>query len=227
MKSSSSSGSLLTGFSLATLLLITACSTTPRASAPIELFNGKDLKGWQYVLADPQVKMEQVWSVENGLIICKGTPVGALYRGPEVTDFRLVVEYRWEGKPGNSGIFSRIGAPVTPLPKAIEVQLMNTSAGDVLGLQGKPVIGGQDRFFEVKKHAPAGDISGVKKLSDQEYKPGEWNRVEVLAQGENYKVWINGTLVNDVNGVDVTAGPIGLQSEGGVVQFRRVTLTPM
>jgi hypothetical protein len=224
--------SLLSSLLLAlTAGLILGCSSTKSGSSSagksIELFNGKDLAGWRYVLADSQVKMADVWSVNGGLLTCKGEPVGVLYGGPDVTNFRLVVEYRWEGKPGNSGIFSRIGMPVTPLPRAIEVQLMNGNAGDVLGLQGKPVAGGQDRFFEVKAHPLAGDITGVKKLSNQENPAGEWNRVEIRAQGDNYTVWVNGTLVNDVKGVELSAGPVGVQSEGGVIQFRRVTLTPL
>ena len=51
--------------------------------------------------------------------------------------------------------------------------------------------------------------------------------MEILAQGPRYQVWINGKLVNDADGVDVSSGPVGVQSEGGVVQFRRVTLTPL
>jgi hypothetical protein len=39
-------------------------------------------------------------------------------------------------------------------------------------------------------------------------------------------VKINGQLVNEVTGVEVKAGPIGLQSEGGEVHFRNVMLTP-
>ena len=101
------------------------------------------------------------------------------------------------------------------------------SAGDVLGLQGKPIAGGQPRFFEVKKHAVAGDIAGVHKLLDAENPPGEWNRVEILAQGAHYRVWVNGKLVNEADGVDLASGPVGIQSEGGVVQFRRITLTPL
>ena len=96
-----------------------------------------------------------------------------------------------------------------------------------MGLQGKPIAAGQPRFFEVKKHELAGDIAGVKKMLDAEKPPGEWNRVEILAQGPRYQVWINGKLVNDVDGVEVTSGTIGVQSEGGVIQFRRVTLTPL
>jgi len=51
--------------------------------------------------------------------------------------------------------------------------------------------------------------------------------VEILAQGPKYTVWINGRKVNEAEGVDVVAGPVGLQSEGGEIHFRRVTLTPL
>ena len=211
------------------LLGVVSCSTPGEHKRAIELFNGKDLTGWQYVLAEPEVKVSQVWSVENGILTCQGKPLGALYRGPAVTNFRLVVEYRWPpgSEPGNSGIFSRISEPPSPLPRAIEVQLKHGSAGDVLGLQGRPIAGGQPRFFEVKKHAVAGDIAGVNKMLDAENPPGEWNRVEILAQGARYQVWVNGKLVNEVAGVDVAAGPVGIQSEGGVIQFRRINLTPL
>ena len=121
------------------LLTVTSCSSPAPRHAAIELFDGKTLSGWSYVLADPQVKMEQVWSVQDGILTCQGTPVGFIYKGPEVTDFRLIVEYRWPpgSEPGNSGIFSRISKPMKAIPPAIECQLKHGSAGDVLGLQGK------------------------------------------------------------------------------------------
>jgi hypothetical protein len=211
------------------LLGLASCSTPGEHKQTIELFNTKDLAGWQCVLAEPDVKMSQVWSVQDGILTCQGKPLGFLYRGPVVADFRLVVDYRWPpgSEPGNSGIFSRITEPLKPLPCTVEVQLKHGSAGDILGLQGKPVASGQPRFFEVKKHAVAGDIAGVRKLLDAENPPGEWNRVEILAQGGRYQVWINGQLVNQADGVSLAAGPVGLQSEGGVIQFRRVSLTPL
>jgi hypothetical protein len=209
------------------LFAVTSCSTADKSKHASELFNGKDLAGWQQVLAEPGVKMDQVWSVENGILTCQGKPLGFLYQGPAVRDFRMVVEYRWPpgSEPSNSGIFSRIAQPFKALPCAVEVQLKHGSAGDVMGLQGKPIAGGQPRFFAVKKHAVAGDIAGVAKLLDAENPAGEWNRVEILAQGARYQVWLNGKLVNDVEGVDLNPGPVGVQSEGGVVQFRRITLT--
>ena len=114
-----------------------------------------------------------------------------------------------------------------PIPPAIEVQLMHGNAGDVLGLQGKKVASGQPRFFEVKKHELAGDIAGVKKLANFEKPAGEWNHVEIVAQGPRYTVRINDQLANEADGVEVVAGPVGLQSEGGVIQFRNVRLIPL
>ena len=209
------------------LLTVTSCSSPAPRHAAIELFDGKTLSGWSYLLADPQVKMEQVWSVQDGILTCQGTPVGFIYKGPEVTDFRLIVEYRWPpgSEPGNSGIFSRISKPMKGIPPAIECQLKHGSAGDVLGLQGKKIAAGQPRFFSVSKHPLAGDIAGVAKTADAENPPGEWNRVEILAQGPRYSVSINGKVINTAKGVEVVPGPIGLQSEGGVIQFRQATLT--
>jgi hypothetical protein len=200
-----------------------------KGAATLELFDGKSLDGWQHVLADSSVKKEDVWSVKDGILTCKGTPVGAIYRGPDVKNFKLVVEYRWAPgeKPGNSGIFSRIHGSIQPLPPCVEVQLQHGNAGDVLGLQGSEVASGQPRFFEVKKHVLAGDVAGVKKLSDAEKPAGEWNRVEITAKEDVYRVVMNGTLINEVPGVGQHAGPVGLQSEGGVIQFRRASLTPM
>lgn len=207
------------------------CQTTanPPAETPVALFNGQDLVGWKPVLADPSVKPETVWSVKDGILACTGTPVGFIYAGKDYVNFRLVVEYRWPpgSKPGNSGIFSRITDGSKALPRCVETQLQHGNAGDVLGLQGMNVSTNQPRSFVVLKHKLAGDIFGVRKLVDAENPAGEWNRVEIQAQGPNYTVWVNGTKVNEVTGVETVAGPVGLQSEGGAIEFRRAALTPL
>ena len=40
-------------------------------------------------------------------------------------------------------------------------------------------------------------------------------------------VYINGELQNRITGVSNNKGYIGLQSEGGPIEFRRVELTPL
>jgi len=195
----------------------------------LELFNGKDVNGWQHELADLAVPRDAVWSVKDGILICKGTPLGVLHTQRKFKNFRAVVEYRWVpgAEPGNSGILTRINGTPRALPRCTEVQLKHGSAGDVMGLQGMNVAAGQPRFFEVKAHKVAGDIAGVKKVADAEKPGGEWNRVEVLAKGGDYTVWMNGQEINHATGVEVIAGTLGLQSEGGEVHFRRATLTPL
>jgi hypothetical protein len=216
---------------VALALGLTACSTptSQPGNTPVELFNGRNLEGWQHVLADPAISRDAVWSVRDGMIVCRGEPLGMLYTTAAFTNFRLIVEYRWApgGKPGNSGILTRINGPTRALPRCTEVQLQHGNAGDVLGLHGMTVTAGQPRSFAVKAHKIAGDIAGVKKLADAEKPAGEWNRVEVLAQGGHYTVWVNGQQINEATGVEVSTGPIGLQSEGGEIHFRRVTLTPL
>ena len=193
----------------------------------VSLLNGKDLAGWTCVLADAGVRCEQVWSMRDGVLVCTGTPIGVLYTEKSYTNFRFVVEYRWApgAKPGNSGIMSRLTPGTGALPRTVEVQLAHGNAGDLIGLKGFPIAGGQPRWFE-RESAVAGKISGVKKAAAAEKAPGEWNRVELEARDGRYTVRINGQLVNEVTGVEVKAGPIGLQSEGGEVHFRSAVLTP-
>jgi hypothetical protein len=216
---------------LFTVLALTACKgPPPRAGAePIELFNGENFNRWRFVLADPKVKRDEVWSIKDGVLICKGEPMGFLYTGRPLANFRLVVEYRWApgATPGNSGIFSRINKKFSAIPRCVETQLHHGDAGDILTLQGMKLAAHQPRYFSITNHPQAGDICGVKKLEDKEAPPGQWNRVEILAQGPHYTVWMNGQKVNEADGVDVVAGPLGLQSEGGEIHFRKVLLTPM
>jgi hypothetical protein len=58
------------------LMGLTLQQTPKPTDKEIRLFNGKDLTGWDYYLADPNAKMEDVWSVdrEQGILICKGSP---------------------------------------------------------------------------------------------------------------------------------------------------------
>ncbi|MCX6899037.1 MAG: DUF1080 domain-containing protein [Verrucomicrobia bacterium] len=192
----------------------------------LELFNGKDLAGWKSFVDDPKVKQEQVWSARGGVIVCKGEPMGYLYTERQFTNFKLEAEYRWAGKPGNSGLFARIGGEPRALPRCIETQLKHGNAGDLFGFHGFPLRGAADRSSE-KESKLAGHVSIVKRIAGNEKEPGQWNKMELLVSGANVTVWLNGQKVNEATGAEVKAGPVGLQSEGGEVHFRNVRLTPL
>ena len=75
----------------------------------VELFNGECLGGWTSFLVEDDVKMEDVWSVKDGILICKGEPHGYLATEKCYEDYQLVVEWRWA--PGKAYTCSNIAPP--------------------------------------------------------------------------------------------------------------------
>lgn len=194
----------------------------------IALFNGKDLSGWTHYLVEPDVKMSDVWSVRDGLIICKGEPMGYIATKGKYTNFKLVVEWRWAPgkKPGNSGVLMRITGEPRALPKCTEAQLQSGKAGDIYGFHGFQVKGDAARF-RTGENEMIGKLTGVSKIKGNENEPGQWNKYEITLNGGNLTLMINGEKVNEATGLDIVPGHIGLQSEGGEVHFRTVQLTAL
>jgi hypothetical protein len=214
----------------ASLLGVAYQSPAEESAKVITLFNGKDLTGWSYHLVDEKVKKEDVWSVGDGIIVCKGQPLGYLFTEDSYQDFTLTFEWRWApGKePGNSGVLLRIaGEPIGFMPKCVEAQLKSGSAGDVWGFRGAVVAGDAGRVVEVKDHKDLGNFTGLRRIVTAEKPAGEWNRYEITVKGGELKLVINGEMVNQVSGLDVLSGPIGLQSEGAEIHFRDIAITKL
>jgi len=223
--------------SILPIILYLSC-TTPEPAAPppapvgpqpVDLFNGKNLDGWKAFLVEPGIRKEDVWSVQEGILICKGEPVGYLYTEGEYTNLRLLVEWRWAPgtEPGNSGVLMRISGEPKGIPRAIEAQLKSGNAGDLYGFHGLKIDGAEDRKQEAQGHELLGDFVGVSRIESNEYDPGQWNTYDIVLDGPNITVSVNGKKVNEATNAEVLAGPIGLQSEGGEIHFRKVQLTPL
>lgn len=199
------------------------------ASKAMPLFNGKDLAGWDCVLVDNSLKKEDVWSVKDGILVCKGQPLGYLHTTKDYLDFELSLEWRWAPgtEPTNSGVLLRIAAPpATFLPKCVEAQLQHQKAGDLYGFFGASITGDAARFKEIDSEK-IGKFHAVARIKGAEKPPGEWNRYDIKVKGGEVELKINGELVNQASGLDPIAGPVGLQSEGSEIHFRNVTLTPL
>jgi hypothetical protein len=204
-------------------------SPAGEAGKPIQLFNGKDLGGWSHYLVDSEVGMEEVWSVEDGVLVCKGEPLGHLHTASVYTSYELVVEWRWAPgtEPGNSGVLMRINGEARGIPRSYEAQLKSGDAGDVYGFWGMKLSGEVSRQRQATGHEALGDMVGFGKIEGNENPPGEWNRYEIRLAGPDIVIQVNGKTVNQATGAEVLAGPIGLQSEGGEIHFRKVELTPI
>lgn len=224
---------LIVAATLIAVLFPVAAAAQPQG---IRLFNGKDLSGWSHFLVDPKVPASAVWSVQDGVLVCKGDPLGYLYTNTDYTSFKLIVEWRWApgaaarlGKTPNSGVLMRVNGDPKPkgVPRAYEAQLQAGNAGDVYGFWGMLLEGDTARRREAKGHELLGDMVGFKKLEAAEKPEGEWNTYEITFDGPSLAVFINGKKVNEANGATVMPGRIALQSEGGEIQFRRVEIWPL
>lgn len=71
------------------------------------------------------------------------------------------------------------------------------------------------------------DVKGFRGARDIEKPVGEWNRIELIAKGEEILIYLNNKLVNHVVKVQPQKGRIQIQSEGAEVFFRRVDLIPL
>ena len=213
-------------------IFIASCSpedTAAPTDGTITLFNGENLDGWSHVLVG-DVAMEDVWSVVDGVIVCKGEPLGYLHTDESYQDYTLTFEWRWApgGEPGNSGVLLRIaGEPETFMPKCVEAQLKHGSAGDIWAFYGANLNAEGERAREVADHEALGDFKGLMKITDAEKPPGEWNQYEITISGDTLTLKVNGELVNEATGLDVVSGPIGFQSEGGEIHFRNMELSPL
>lgn len=67
------------------------------------------------------------------------------------------------------------------------------------------------------------DFRGANDIED----PHGWTTMELVADGESIRVYINGTLVNEALHVSPSAGKIQVQSELAEIFIRRVTLLPL
>lgn len=220
------------------LLLVIAAlilSTSLVVAQSKSLFNGKDLAGWHIDVPDmdKDKSLKNPFIVRSGMLVSLGTPGGHLITDAVYQNYRLEVQYRFAGTPGNCGILVHASTPRAlygMFPKSIEVQLMHENAGDFW------CIVEDIRVQDMEKRRGPKDNWGTTEdklrriinLTDGSEKPlGEWNDVKIECLNTSVKVWVNGTLVNQ--GFDCTAqkGQIALQAEGSEVEFKKILLTPI
>ena len=202
----------------ASMLMLVTMTT---AGEPEVLFNGKDFTGWSFDVLDPAVSPEAVWSVVDGILICQGRPPGIIRTLKEYSNYELLVEWRWapDRKPGNTGVLIHASKPreMFAWPKSIEIQLAHENAGDFWTIGETLTVA--DRQAQGRRWWKNGEAN--------EKSPGEWNTARIRCEGKTVKVWINDKLMNEAIKLSTDKGAVCLQSELGVVHFRKVELTPI
>ena len=196
-----------------------------KLGTPIQLFNGKDLDGWVWfpkpakpVATAPETKIDDVWSVEDGLLKSKGKPTGYLRTEKEFKNFILTVEER-HIKKGNGGLLVGINGPDKVWP-GIEIQTMTDNAGDFWNHNLLKMTTDPER---TKNNGQR-----IVKMGPDSQKPvGQWDRMEVTVDNGNLVYKVNGQLQNIATDTESLAGKVGLQSEGAPMEFRKIEITPI
>lgn len=217
---------------LLSLLAVPVVAQQTNQHGPQLLWNGKDLSGWhgqrhvspyklasmsdeqrQQLRAEDDASMQQHWSVQDGELVNDGH--GAyLTTDRDYGDAVFTLEYRTVAK-ADSGIYLR-GCP--------QVQIWDyTEAGGKWPLGADKGSGGlwnneQEERFPKQRY-------------DRAF--GEWNQLRITIVGEIVWVALNGHVT--VDGVRMEnywdrkkplpkAGPLQLQTHGGEIRFRNLTV---
>jgi 6-phosphogluconolactonase len=178
----------------------------------IVLFNGKDLTGWTGHVG-------KYWSVQDGVIVGKNTePVAVstyLLTERKFSDFRLTFDFKLAQAEMHSGV--ALWGRVAP-----ERNDPYTYAGHLVMFPSN--YGFYDLYGRNAIHRNADKARAVGKQHD-------WNKIEVLAQGNRIRFVLNGTLISDWREPEpdrIREAPIGLQlhsnKEPQEVQWKNITI---
>lgn len=176
--------------------------SAPQWGAPITLFNGKDLTGWQAIDRPNQ------WVVENGVL--KSPKSGANIRTEKTfNDFKLHIEFRYP-KGSNSGVYLR---------GRYEVQIEDNKGMEPMSLYLGGIYGFIDPWLNMAKEPgewQSYDIELVGRM------------VTVVANGTTviYKQEIPGVTGGALDSKEGEPGPIMMQGDHGPIEFRNIILTP-
>lgn len=214
---------------IAVLLQLALIST----AQTISLFNGRNLDGWHVDVPEMDTNARAInpFIIRNGILVSLGRPNGHLITNDVYQDYRLVVEYRFAGKPGNCGVLVHASTPralYKMFPKSIETQMMHDNAGDFWCIVEDITVPDMEKRRGPKKDWGITEGKGrrIVNLTDSSEKPlGEWNTMIVECVDRSIKVWVNGDMVNYGYNCTANKGNIALQAEGAEVEFRKVEIS--
>jgi hypothetical protein len=188
----------------------------------VPLFNGKNLDGWWC-----RGKNKDAYQVkEDGVLLVTGEEGGDwLFTDKEYGDFVLRYEYRCVSGEGNSGVGIRATKDGNPAFDGFEIQVLRP---------------GWETPYQ--RSCALYAVQPPKVEADKPF--GEWNAVEVMADGTRIRTKLNDTEVYDVHTTDFTpetvkedwqkpandrplSGYIALQDHSDAVEFRKMRIKPL
>ncbi len=180
-----------------------------------QLFNGKDLTGWQGAVENYEVK--------DGTLMCKPGKGGTLYAMDEYGDFSFRMEFKVP-PGGNNGVAVRAPLQGDPAWVAFEIQTLDNTA---------------EKYKNLKPYQFHGSVYGLVPAKRGFLRPvGEWNFQDITFKGQHVTVTLNGTTIVDQDlsqidlskvekvpgGMERSSGLIGFAGHSDPVQMRNVSI---
>jgi hypothetical protein len=203
----------------------------------IHVFDGKDLDTFYPWLADSGTFTDPdgVFSVDNGMIRISGQHQGFLATKGQFGDYKLVMEFKWgdatwykhKETPRNSGLFVNATGLDNLDMKSLEIQIAEPGKNEKEGT-GDLVLHGGAKFMvgsEYKTKPWETFYHQNKRSADA--KAGDWNKMEVLLEGDHIRVTVNGKVTMEGRRATPNSGKILLQSNGAEIFIRRLDVYPV
>lgn len=224
---------LLPLFAFSMLFFSWQASNAQKEKTTYSLFNGKDLTGWHVDVPEMDHNADAInpFIVRENMLVSLGEPRGHLITDKIYQDYKLEIDYRFPGEPGNCGALVHASTPralYKMFPKSMEIQMEHNNAGDFWCIvEDVEVPNMVDRRGPKENWGTTeGKERRIKNLTDNSEAPlGEWNTMVIECRGNTIKVWVNGDLVNEGFNLTADKGQIGLQAEGAEVEFKKIEIT--
>ena len=152
------------------------------------MFDGESLEGWTPVDGNKN----ESWQVDSQQLICTGAKGSWLRFDEQQGNFNMRLEYQLR-EAGNSGVYIRVPADGNHHgpQSGIEVQILDDAA---------------ERYSELKPYQYSGSLYAIVPAKPRVSRAaGQWNQLEIDAQGKSYRVWHNGQLIIDAEAANVDA----------------------
>jgi 3-keto-disaccharide hydrolase len=220
----------------------------PAHGKPIVLFDGSNLDSFDTFLKSKGLNNdpEHIFRVEDGVIHVAGKEFGYIITKQEFANYYLTAEFKWgestyaprAGNARDSGILYHIQGPQKVWPTSIEFQIIEGGTGDIwltdggalTATNGSRLTGPPGKAVKIDRIGKGKweSVTGFRDPSGELEKPhGEWNFLELVAQGDHVKQWVNGKLANEGSQAYPASGKILFQSEGAEIYFRNLKVYPL
>ncbi len=115
-----------------------------------------------------------------------------------------------------------------PVPISSKATVVNDRDGEPAWTPGGTERTFTDGRINNRYRDPAWeDKLGFRGKEDVEAPDGQWNRMEVVCDGNRIAVYLNDVLVNKMTDASLTSGKITIQSELAEIHIRRLDLLPL